>query len=454
MRAVQQPSGTRDDDPRERGCGATIVAPAPEPDAPPSPAPAVTQGRRTPPVEVLDDDDENTAPVGPPPARLPPERTHSFAAPSVRPSQPPVLPWWRVLFSFVWGGRAVAPAAPLRVWDSPPGPARRPPPVKRATSREAPPEEPPIGSSLAFGPGPWEGAEAVVEPDLGLARARLVERLYRLREDAPSRSDWRFVDRLMRTCMAPRLDFPLFPAGALRLDRLLRCGEPAHAKVVEVVRSEPGMVQRVWLEARASTSRAPRPVSLDEAIVRVGRRRLWEIAMSACMNAKVFQVRSHQGEANHLRQVSMVAAEVSRTFATAGDPYLSSLLHGLGQLVVFRCGPGQTADDSGSPAFVGQVARLVYPSVGVLMAEAWDLGPEVAIGVGFAPAPENAPPAYRAVAVATRAASIASHESWAERDGRTFGGMRALRRLGYAPDVIAHGLDAGERAWRKAATDA
>ena len=124
------------------------------------------------------------------------------------------------------------------------------------------------------------------------------------------------------------------------------------------------------------------------------------------------------------------------------------------QLVVFRCGPGQTAEDSGSPAFVGQVARLVYPSVGVLMAEAWDLGPEVAIGVGFAPAPENAPPAYRAVAVATRAASIASHESWAERDGRTFGGMRALRRLGYAPDVIAHGLDAGERAWRKAATDA
>ena len=77
--------------------------------------------------------------------------------------------------------------------------------------------------------------------------------------------------------------------------------------------------------------------------------------MSACMNAKVFQVRSHQGRANHLRQVSMVAAEVSSTFAMSGDP---SLLHGLGQLVVYWCGPGQTADDSGSPAFVALLGRV------------------------------------------------------------------------------------------------
>ncbi len=93
----------------------------------------------------------------------------------------------------------------------------------------------------------------------------------------------------------------------------------------------------------SETSAAVRPSTLDEAIVRIGQRRLCELAMSACMNAKVFRVRSHQDQANHLRQVSIVAAEVSATFAVAGDPFLPSLLHGLGQLVVYRCGPGFAA---------------------------------------------------------------------------------------------------------------
>jgi len=453
------PSHARDDDARELGCNVTLVAIEPEMEREPvfSSAVSMVEGQRANSVEVVVDDDDrddgHTAPAVPSPATLlPPERPRSFDAPTPRPSQPPVLPWWRALFSFVWRGNAVTPVAPARVWNAPAAQTRRPPRVERPPVREAPPAETAASRPLFFGPAPWEGAEALVDPVLGVARMRLVERLYRLREEAPSRSDWRFVDRLMRTCMAPRLDFPLFPAGALRLDRLLRGGDPPHSKVVEVVRSEPGMVQRVWQEARLGASGALRPTSLDEAIVRIGQRRLWELAMSACMNAKVFQVRSHQAQANHLRQVSIVAADVSSTFATSGDPFLPALLHGLGQLVVFRCGPGRTADDSGSPAFVATVAGLVHPSVGVLMAEAWDLGPAVAIGVGFAPAPENAPPAYRDVAVATRAASIAAHESWAERDGKSFGGLRALKSLGLSREVIAEGLDAGGRAWHKAAS--
>jgi hypothetical protein len=84
------------------------------------------------------------------------------------------------------------------------------------------------------------------------------------------------------------------------------------------------------------------------------------------------------------------------------------------------------------------------------MAEAWDLGPALAVAVGFAPAPAQAPPAYRDIAVATRAASIAAHESWAEQSGQTMGGFQALRGLGFSREVIAAGLDTGHRAWRKA----
>ena len=85
----------------------------------------------------------------------------------------------------------------------------------------------------------------------------------------------------------------------------------------------------------------------------------------------------------------------------------------------------------------------------MLVAEAWDLGPAVAAGIGFAPAPEQAPAAYRDVAFATRAASISAHEAWAEGQRRSFDGYRALLNLSFPPTVARRGLDEAEAAWRR-----
>lgn len=298
-------------------------------------------------------------------------------------------------------------------------------------------------------PAPWEGAECASHASPADTSARLVERLYELRESAPSRNDWLFIDRLVRTCSAPRLDFPLFPAGALRLDRLLRAGDTPQARVVEVVMQEPGLVQRVWQEAHSIAYGTTPPSNVKEAILRLGHRRLWQISMTACMNSRVFQARSHQPRANHLREVSIVAAEVSTVFSTGADAYLPALLHGLGTLVVFRAGPGRTADETATPEFVTQVADLVYPSVGLLLAHAWNLGPAVSAAIGFAPMPERAPAAYQAVARATRASSIAAHEAWALRQARTYDGLRALTGMSFPGPVVVRGLEAAEAAWQK-----
>lgn len=348
--------------------------------------------------------------------------------------------WWERLLAFF----GLAPARPEP--KAPPTFVSRRPPLQVVPT---PPKPTARLDRFVTTPVPWEGAEPPLNPDPALTRARLVERLYVLREGAPTPNDWRFVDRLLRECLSARLDFPLFPAGALRLDRLLRSGDPNHEKVAEIVRQEPGLVQRVWQEAQSAAYNGNKPSTLEQAIVRLGHKRLWQVAMSASMNAQVFKVRSQQARADHLRELSIVSAEVSNVFATDGDPYLSALLHALGKLVVYRCGPGRGPEEAADPEFVATIADLVHPSVGVLAAEAWNLDPAVAAGIAFAPAPYQAPPGLRSVAVATHAARVAAHEAHADREGKTYDGLRELMELGYSPEVAAKGLEAADAAWRK-----
>ena len=167
------------------------------------------------------------------------------------------------------------------------------------------------------------------------------------------------------------------------------------------------------------------------------------------MNAKVFQARAHQAPADHLRELSIVAAETSVVFDLKGEAFLAALLHGLGKLVVYRSGPSRKPDESPSTEFVSQVADLVYPSVGMLLADAWNLGHGTALGIGFGPAPDRAPKDHAAITLATRAASIAAHEAWALRESRTFDGFVAITALGFPGDVAARALDSAEMAWRR-----
>ena len=340
-----------------------------------------------------------------------------------------VRSWWTRLFSRRKPGKVVHQPSPIPGFEEP-----------RITAR----------ALFVESPAPWDGAEPVREEDIGAVRVQLTERLHALRESAPTRNDWLFIDRLVRACSAPRLDFPLFPTGARRLEWLLRAGDIDQGQVVEVVVREPGMLKRVWDEANSPAFGSTPPANVREAVMRLGHRRLWQIAMSASMNAKLFQARDHQERANHLREVSIVAADASAVFDPSGDAYLPALLHGLGKLVVYRCGPAGKPADSASPQFVTRVADQVYPSVGMLLADAWNLGPATAASIGFAPTPERAPRAHQLAALATRAATVAAHESWALNQARTFDGFVALTSLGFPSQVAARGLDAAEAAWRSA----
>ncbi len=371
--------------------------------------------------------------------------------------QPPPISWWRSLVD-LFQGRVASPApvsdgrratrGSAADGEVAPGspPLTRPP---------VPPPSLPPPSPAAFAPptypvespAPWEGGRVPPDPDPGHTRRRLLQRLRELAESAPSRVDAHFIDRIIRSCSAPKLDFPLFPQSVVRLHRLLAMADPPRQEVVNLIRQEPGMMVRIWREARTPGMTVNRDLPLEEAVVRIGQRRLWEIGIAACMDSPTFRIRDYQARSNNIRGHSIVAAEVSHLVSV--DCFLPALLHAMGRVLIYRCGVGRSRDAAGTPEFVVAVADHVYPIMGMLVADAWELGPAVALGIGYAPAPERAPPAYQAVARATRAVSIAAHEAWAHEHQRSFGGEAALRELGMDAGSAADLIVAAVAAWRR-----
>lgn len=343
-------------------------------------------------------------------------------APPRRPSA-----WTRMLRALraIWGGPA--PQLP----STPPAPT---------LSDASPSDSPAALAELPSGvnPGPWEGAEAAASADADVARTALLDRLYATLDGVQAEGDRQFIQRLIRECSGRKLDFPLFPDVALQLDSVLRGKEPPVADVLRLVRRDPDLVRRVWQQASGAQF-GRKAETLEEALMRLGYNHIWRIGMGACMNAPVFRVRGFQGEVNHVRAVGIVAGEVAHTVCPTGDAYLAGLLHGVGKLLVYRAAAVRPDAPAPSPALVTQVAQRHHPSIGVLVADSWNLGQGVALAVGGWPAEGLVSLPEHTVARAVRAACIASHAAAEARAGREVGGVMAIVRMDGSP-----ALDAGK----------
>jgi len=353
------------------------------------------------------------------------------------PHPTPRAPWWQPLLRWLRVGRdPVPPLAP-----SLPRPERQ---VAAADSGQASPADLaalPEGAGLA----PW--ADARPAPgDANASRPALLEQLYAEHDRATSEGDRAFLQRMIRECGSRKLDFPLFPDVALELDSMLRHGEPPAADVVRLVRREPDLVRRVWQQASGATF-ARRAETLEEAVLRLGYQSIWRIGMGACMNAPVFRVRGFQGEANHVRALGIVAADVAVRVHPGGDTYMAGLLHGVGKLLVYRAAvvrPGQPAPEA---SLVHRMALEHHPSIGVLIADAWSMSPEVVGAVGAWPLRQLHAQPEHAVARAVYVGCVAAHTAAEARAGRDCGGLMALVNLPGQPVDAARWIARAHEAW-------
>ncbi len=277
---------------------------------------------------------------------------------------------------------------------------------------------------------PW--ARGGVAPDIEseVVRPQLMGRLFEYQDRCESEADKAFLSRLIRLLGTDQLDLPPFPDVAWQLDTLLRLGDPPLVRVVKLVRREPALVRRVWTQACSAFYARP-PNSLDHAVARIGFDALWRIGMSACLYSEVFRVRGFQGAADEVRQHGIVTADVAAWLSgkKLGSVYLAGLLHDVGKLLIYRAASTTQPVGMPSPALVEEIAAEVHSSIGVLVAHAWKLGPEVAAGIGFHHDPSQAPAAYLQTARQVEVANIATHTAVLSRQGQDAGGLMVLLNL-------------------------
>ena len=322
----------------------------------------------------------------------------------------------------------------------PPPPGRPPAPRSIQQTRESearrklgqvpPPSLVEVTSSGDTRP-PWEGGGVAPHIDADEVRPHLMGVLFEHQDRCRSEADKAFLSRLIRQLGTDQMDLPPFPDVAWQLDTLLRLGDPPLVRVVKLVRREPALVRRVWTQACSAFYARP-PNSLDHAVARIGFDALWRIGMSACLYSEVFRVRGFQAAADEVRQHGIVTADVAAWLSgkKLGAVYLAGLLHDVGKLLIYKAASTQKPVGMPSPDLVEEVAAEVHASIGVLVAHAWKLGPEVAAGISFHHDPAQAPLQYLETARQVEVANIATHTAVLSRQGQDCGGLLALLNMG------------------------
>ena len=282
----------------------------------------------------------------------------------------------------------------------------------------------------ASGTAPWDNGGVAPSIDPDEVRPALMESLFEIQDRCQTEAGKAFLNRLIRLLGTDQLDLPPFPDVAWQLDSLLRLGDPPLVRVVKLVRREAALVRRVWTQACSAFYARP-PNSLDHAVARIGFDALWRIGMSACLYSEVFRVRGFQEDADAVRRHGIIAADVAAWLSgkKLGSAYLAGLLHNVGKLMVYRAASTSRPVGLPDPQLVEDVAVELYPSIGVLVAHAWKLGPEVAAGIGFHHDPMRAPPDYQEVAMQVQVSNIATYTAEFSRHGQDCGGLLTLLGL-------------------------
>jgi len=284
-----------------------------------------------------------------------------------------------------------------------------------------------ITSGQNFELRPWNHKYVVPSLNCDLLREYLARSLRVEIGRVNDAADRAFIQRLIDLTRVPDLELPPFPTASLEVDKLLSKPDPPMAQIVRVVEQDPAFVQRVWARAKTAHYSQP-PETLRLAIARLGFDELWKVGMSLCLNEGVFRVRGFQDEVEEVRQHGIIAADVVSWVSghARGPYYMAGLLHDVGKLVVFRMASVRHAKNRPTVETVEQIIKKYHPAVGVIVAEAWQLGEVVKIGAGFHHNPLAARSEQRRTAAMVQVADIAAHAVIPNRGAREHVGRKDL----------------------------
>jgi len=294
-----------------------------------------------------------------------------------------------------------------------------------------------LGEASGVVEAPWLRLRPVRSLEPTVLRRHALEAVESLETEARTDADRAFLKSLRRQVEADQLDLPPFPDVARELDELLKETTTDILQIARVVERDPGLVRRVWSQARCALYASP-PRSLHHAVARVGLDALWRIGMSVCLNDTVLRVEGFQHEAGRLRVRGIVTAEVAAQLGNEkrGNLYMAGLLHDVGRLLTLRAAGETRGAGPPRPEMLLRAQDDVGAFLSVLVAESWGLDAEVAVGVGYSADPEQAPERSARLARTIRAATIAAHATELAQAGADLGPVNPsdeIASLGFDP---------------------
>jgi hypothetical protein len=197
--------------------------------------------------------------------------------------------------------------------------------------------------------------------------------------DLSSDDRW-FVGGVQKRWRARQLELPVFSEAAIQLTGLLRSDSVSLAQYVQVVERDPALTVEVLRSANAAIYAAGQTVHrLDDAIRRIGLKRLGSVLILAQLNKRILKAGSVADKAALLMDLASPLGLVASQLTTPaqGDSDLAftrgSLLH-VEHVVIL----GAVADIS------RENRREVKPSVRALLQACRQFGPEIRQAVATA----------------------------------------------------------------------
>jgi hypothetical protein len=112
--------------------------------------------------------------------------------------------------------------------------------------------------------------------------------------DAPLEDRW-FLGGIRKRWHARQLELPVLSEAAMRLTGLLRSDDVSSAQFVRVIETDPALTVEVLRSANAAAYAGAQPVrSLDDAIRRIGLRRLGSLLIMAQLNKKILKTEANK----------------------------------------------------------------------------------------------------------------------------------------------------------------
>ena len=276
----------------------------------------------------------------------------------------------------------------------------------------------PLSPPVTDDPRPWEKGGVALAGNWAEVMKACLDNLSALEDIQTHTGNRLFLHRLSKDLHAVDLKLPAFPTAVKSVDHLMKRDRADAFKFSQLLETDEALPHAVWYQA--NSVQYSRPVnSLKGAIARLSQDNMWRLISRVGIESAVWRVPHMTAWVDAQRMHGVIVAEVAAHLEGERrcTSYIGGLLHGIGRLSIYRAAVRHRQGPAPAPEFVDKLCAQLYPTIGVLIARAWDLEPSVVAAIGFHNAPASAPESSKKVSWLVYLANIIGHTVAAEAEG-------------------------------------